>query len=167
MANWKETSSTAWDGMILKIGVPALNNAMSTSLATIGHIKEMTMETEEGEKKEWKDINGKVIDELTQEGKLKWKVTLKNLNKSALEKVWNIEEDTSNGSLKVKAMSTNKKYSLQIASSVQNAEMFSAPYCSVTAKPTYSKEDGYMLDIEFTILSPGEGKELFVIGQTV
>lgn len=165
MANWKETSSTAWDGMILKIGVPEADNEMSTSLSIIGHIKEMSMETEDGEKKEWKDINGKVIDELTQEGKLKWKVSLKNLNKSALEKVWDIEEDTSNGSLKIKSMSTNKKYSLQIASSVQNAEVFSAPYCSVTAKSTYSKDDGYMLEVEFTILSPGEGRELFVIGQ--
>lgn len=165
MKNWKETSSTAWDGMELKIGVPALNNAMSTSLAVLGHIKEMLMETEDGEKKEWKDINGKVIDELIQEGKIKWKVTLKNWNKSALEKLWNIEEDTSNGSLKVKGMSTSKKYSIQIASSVQNAETFSAPYCSVTAKPNYSKDDGYTLDIEFTILSPGNGKELFVISQ--
>lgn len=165
MANWKETSSTAWDGMVLKIGVPEADNEMSTSLSVIGHIKEMSMETEDGEKKEWKDINGKVIDELTQEGKLKWKTSLKNLNKSALEKVWDIEEDTSNGSLKVKSMSTNKKYSLQIASSVQNAEVFSAPYCSVTAKSTYSKDDGYMLEVEFTILSPGEGRELFVIGQ--
>lgn len=163
---WKETTATAWDGIILKIGVPDSGNAMSSSLSVLGYIKEMSMETEDGEKKEWKDINGKLIDELTQEGTLKWNVTLKNLNKSVLEKVWNIEEDPSDGSLKVKNLSTSKKYSIQIGNSVKESEVFSAPYCSVTAKPAFSKDDGYTLELQFTILSPGEGKELFVISQT-
>lgn len=166
MANWKETSATAWAGLDLKIGTPGSNNAMATSLATIGNIEDMSSETEEGEKKEWKDINGKIVDSYQQENTLKWTVKVKNLNKSTLEKFWDVEEDTSNGSLKVKGTSTSKKFSIQIVNSVQNAEVFSAPYCSVSSKLTFEKDKGYGMELTFTILDPGNGKELFVIGQT-
>lgn len=166
MANWKETSATAWDGVEFKVGNTGNNNAMASTLTKIGNIKDLSLEVEDGEKKEWKDINGKIIDELSQEGKLKIKVQVKNLNKSVLERFWDIEEDTATGNLKVKKMNSSKKLSIQILNTVQNAETFSAPYCSTMAKPTYSKEDGYMLDVELTVLDPGNGKELFVIGQT-
>ncbi|GJQ07531.1 hypothetical protein [Capnocytophaga cynodegmi] len=166
MANWKETSATAWDGIEFKVGTPGSNNAMASTLVKIGNIKDLSLETEDGKKREWEDINGKIIDELSQEGKLKIKLQVKNLNKSVLERFWDIEEDTSTGHLKVKKMSSSEKLSTQILNTVRGAETFSAPYCSTSAKPTYSKEDGYMLDIEFTILDPGNGKELFVIGQT-
>ena len=166
MANWKETTATAWAGLDLKIGNPAPNNAMSASLAVLGNIEDMSVETEEGEKKEWKDINGKIVDSYQAESTLKWTAKLKNLNKSALEKFWDVEEDPANGSLKVKGLSTSKKYSIQIVNSVQNAEVFSAPYCSVSSKLTFEKDKGYGLELTFTILEPAKGKELFVIGQT-
>lgn len=163
---WKETTATAWNGIEFQVGTPGANNAMATSFASIGRIKEMSLETEEGDKKEWKDINGDIVDELTQEGKLIWNVTVKNLNKSNLEKFWDIEEDGPTSTLKIKKMSTSKKYSVKIINTVQNAEVFSAAYCSVTAKPTFGQDDGYLLEIKFTVLDPGNGKEKAVIGQT-
>lgn len=166
MANWNETTATAWAGLDFKIGTPGNQNAMATSLATIGHIEDLTIETEEGEKKEWKDINGKIVDTYQQESVMKFTAKLKNLNKSALEKFWDIQEDASNGSLKVKGTTTSKKFSVQITNSVRGAEVFSAPYCSVASKLTFEKDKGYGLEVTFTILEPGAGKEKFIISQT-
>lgn len=166
MANWKETSVTAWAGMDLLLGSPKAGNVMSDTLVSVGNIKEVSIETEDGEKKEWKDINGVIVDSFQQEATIKITTTIKNLNLSNLKKFWNVEEDTANGSIKVKGTSTSQKYSVQLKSSVQNAETFSAPYCSVTAKPKYGNDTGFELEVEITILEPAKGRELFVIGQT-
>lgn len=166
MANWKETTATAWAGLDFKVGTPGNQNAMASSFTSIGYIEDVTIDTEEGEKKEWKDINGKIVDTFQQESVTKFTAKLKNLNKSALEKFWDITEDTQNGTLKVRSTTTSRKFSVQITNSVQGAEVFSAPYCSVASKLTFEKDKGYGLEVTFTILDPGAGKEKFVISQT-
>ncbi|MDO5106026.1 hypothetical protein [Capnocytophaga sp.] len=163
---WKETTATAWDGIDFKVGTPGPNNTMATSFTTIGCVLDMQLETEDGEKVDLKDINGSLVGHKQKANINRFIVQVKNLNKSNLEKFWQIEEDTTNGTLKVKSTTTSKNYSIQVLNTVQNAEIISAAYCSVSAKMTFDKDKGYGLEVTFTILDPANGKEIFVVGQT-
>ncbi len=163
---WKDTKATAWGTIEIKIGTPKAGNAMSTSLVSIGTIKEdsISLETEEGTKYEWKGTGGVIIDTLVGEGTVKVKCKIKNLNKSNLEKFCNVTEN-SDGKIEVKGLTTSNKYSISMESKVSGSETFEAPYCSVAMKPTFSEKDGWEQEVEFTLLSGGEGKPLFIIGQ--
>ncbi len=164
---WTKTSATAWGEVVMKIGTPTENNAMSENLASIGYVKEdsISLETEDGEKLEWKAVGGKVVDTLTKEGKISIKCQIKNLNKENLEKFWNIEEDEASGKLKVLGMTNSNKYSVLLEPKVEKAETFEAPYCSVSMKPTFTEKEGWGQEVTFTLLSGGEGNPLFLIGQ--
>lgn len=165
---WKETSATAWGSKVqIKLGTPATGNAMSTSLAGIGVIKEdsIAVETADGTNLEWKGVGGKLIDQLKGEPTITIKCIVKNLNKSNLSKFWNVQEDATSGKLKVLGMTNSTKYSVLLGSDVVDSETFEAPYCSVGMKPVYSEKEGWGQEVEFTLLSPGEGKPLFEIGQ--
>ncbi len=163
---WKETSATAWGEIDVKIGTPKTGNGMSASMVSIGNVKEesISIETEDGTKLEWKATGGKVIDTLTQGGKISVKCKVKNLNKSNLEKFWDVTEDSS-GKLQVMGMTTSNKYSVSLEPKATGAEVFEAPYCAVSMKPTFSEKDGWEQEVTFTLLSGGEGKPLFTIGQ--
>lgn len=164
---WKETTATAWGDIEFKIGTPSADNGMSTSLDSIGTVKEdsIGVETQDGTTKEWRAVNGKLIDELKGEPILKVKCFVKNLNKSNLGKFWNVSENATTGELEVKGLTNANKYSISFGSNVKESEEFKAPYCSVSMKPAFDEKEGWGQEIEFTLLSPGEGKALFNISQ--
>lgn len=164
---WTETSASAWGNLTIKIGTPGANNAMSTSLSAIGTVKEdsFSVETEDGKKLQWFSTGHNLVDELQTQPTLILKMQVKNLNKSALTKFWDVEEDGTTGKLKVNAMMTTDKFSVSIQSEVVGSETLEIPYCSVSMKPVYSEDSGWEQEVQFTVLSPGSGQPLFQIGQ--
>jgi len=169
MANWTETSATAWGELEVKIGTPGVSNTMSTSLASIGVVKEdsFSLETEDGKKLQWFTTGHGLVDELKTQPTLMLKLHLKNLNLSALENFWDVTENITEGTIEVNAMMTTAKHSVYIGSKVVGSEALEIPYCSVSMKPVYSEDSGWGQEIEFTILSPSAGAPLFVITQVV
>ncbi len=169
--SWEETTATAWGSTIgFKIGTPE-NKEMATNLVNIGIVKEdsINVELADGTKLEWRAVGGKLIDILQGEPTFTISLIVKNLNKSNLEKFWNIEEDESTGELKIFGLSTSKKYSILMGSEVKDSEVFKAPYCSVSMKPHFSEKEGWTQEVSFTLLDRGgtgeNKKPLFLIGQ--
>lgn len=164
---WTDTSATAWGGLDIKIGTPAALNAMSTTLATIGNVKEdsFSLETEDGKKLEWYATGHNLIDQLRLQPTITLKCSVKNLNFANLSKFWNVT-DGADG-IKVVNMTTSTKFSVSIASKVAGSEALEIPYCSVYMKASYSEDSGFGQDVEFTILRGAPDAALFTIKKVV
>ena len=164
---WTETSASAWGGLDIKIGTPAALNAMSTTLASIGNVKEdsFSIETEDGKKLQWFASGHNLIDELRLQAVLTIKCSIKNLNLSNLSKFWTVTDDEAG--IKVMNMNTSSKFSVRISTGVVGSEALDIPYCSVYMKASYSEDSGFGQDVEFTILKGAPTAALFTIKKVV
>ena len=158
-----DNNATAWGEIEFKFGAPGAGGAMGTVLKTLGIVKEdsFSFETEDGKELKWTAIGGKIIDQMKSEPTLKAKCTVKNLNKALLSEIWDVEE--SGDKLIIKSFVSTKKFSFSIVPKVSGAEKVDIPYCSVAATLAFSESEGYNLELEITILSPGVGKPFFTI----
>nr|DAR32337.1 MAG TPA: hypothetical protein [Caudoviricetes sp.] len=136
---------------------------MATTLKTLGIIKEdsLSWEKEDGKVYKWVAIGGKIIDQMKGEPTFKIKCTAKNLNKALLAEVWDVTEI--GDKLAVNSFVSSKKQSVSLAPKVSGAEKVDIPYCSVAATLVFSESEGYNLELEITIISPGVGKPFFTI----
>ena len=91
----------------------------------------------------------------------KIKCTAKNLNKALLAELWDVTE--TGDKLAVNSFVSSKKQSVSLVPKVSGAEKVDIPYCSVAATLAFSESEGYNLELEITILSPGPGKPFFTI----
>ena len=94
---YQDTNNTAWGKIEVQVG--AVNttdgSVMPTSgVSLIGFVKEgsLDIEQQEGDTKEWKAVGGEIVDTLTTASALRIKFHVKNLNKSVMEKVFNVKE---------------------------------------------------------------------------
>ena len=154
------TPETSWGEVHLFIGTPGDGDTMSTNMVDLGLIDEsgISIETSDGDSYELKDINGKVHDKLVLEPTLSMTATLLKPSEETRGKFWEMEEEGSGDGRKVwvKSMIANQKYSVKLAiPNRPNTETFEAPYCTVTMKPSWSKEKGFTAEVKFDIL---EGK---------
>lgn len=147
------------------MGDAGSNGAMGSTLADIGFIKEnsISFEVQDGTTKEWKATGGVLIDTLKSAPTLRIKCHVKNLNKSIIEKVWQVREATND--LEVLGLTNATKRSVQMENEVGKSEVLKFPLCTVDAIPVYSEDAGHGLDLTITVLSPGKGKPLFIISQ--
>lgn len=158
-----DNNATAWGEVEVKFGTPGAGNTMATTLKTLGIIKEdsLSWEKEDGKVYKWTAIGGKIIDQMKGEPTLKIKCTAKNLNKALLAEVWDVTE--TGDKLAVNSFVSSKKQSVSLVPKVSGAEKVDIPYCSVAANLAFSESEGYNLELEITILSPGPGKPFFTI----
>ncbi len=168
MAFSNNHAATAWGDTHLYLGEPESNGDMSKNLEDLGIIDEdgLTMETADGNALQLKDINGKLIDELTQEPELTLNFTLLKPSEETRGKFWDMEESGSGDSRKVnvKSLVTLDKYSIKFANpKMAGSETFEAPYCSVTMKPNWSASKGFYAECSAKILM-GDANYLFGFG---
>ena len=173
MALSKETPQTMWGEVHLFIGTPGDGDTLATSFEDLGLIDDegISIETEDGESYELKDINGKLVDKLTKEPTLRITATLLKPTEETRGKFWQMEEEGTGESRKVwvKSMIASKKYSIKLA--VPNrpgTETFEVPLCTVAMKPTWSKEKGFTAPVTFDVITGETGKPFCfgVVGET-
>ena len=163
---YAETSSTAWGKVEVQVGaVNATDGSkMPTSgMSLIGFVKEgsLSIEQEEGDKKEWKAVGGEVVDTLTAASSLRVKFHVKNLNKSVMEKVFNVTESTN--TLEVKSLVSSTKFALAIIPETTGAEVFKAPCVKLSGVIVLSEDAGYGIDVTATILKAKPDSPLFYL----
>lgn len=168
MALTNTNAATAWGDTHIYMGTPEANGGMAKTLEDLGIIDEdgMTMETADGTALQLKDINGKLIDELTQEPELTLNFTLLKPSEETRGKFWDMEESGTGDQRKVnvKSLITLQKYSVKFANpKMVGSETFEAPYCSVTMKPNWSASKGFYAECSAKILN-GDAGYLFGFG---
>lgn len=169
MALTTTTAATAWGDTHIYLGTPGANGAMASSLDDLGIIDEdgLSLETADGNAIQLKDINGKLIDELTQEPELTVNFTLLKPSEETRGKFWDMEENGTGATRKVqvKSLVTLQKYSLKFANPKQvGSETFEAPYCSVTMKPNWSASKGFYAECSAKLIN-GDAGYLFSFGE--
>lgn len=163
---YQETNNTAWGKVEVQVGaVNATDGSKmpTAGMALIGFVKEgsLSIEQEEGDKKEWKAVGGEVVDTLTSASTLRVKFSVKNLNKSVMEKVFNVTESTN--TLEVNSLVSTKEFALAIIPETQGAEVFKAPRVKLTGVIALSEDAGYGIDITATILKAKVNSPLFYL----
>ena len=163
---YADTSSTAWGKVEVQVGaVNATDGSKmpTAGMALIGFVKEgsLSIEQEEGDKKEWKAVGGEVVDSIASASALRIKFHVKNLNKSVMEKVFNVTESTN--TLEVNSLVSTKEFALAIIPETQGAEIFKAPRVKLTGVIALSEDAGYGIDITATILKAKVNSPLFYL----
>ena len=164
MALKNTRSATAWADVNLYIGLTGAEDALTTNWSNLGYISEdgVTIETEDGEENELKDVNGVLLDSMKKEGTLSITFTLINPSEETRGKFWDLEEDGEEGTNRkvwVKSLINSSYYSIALANpKATGSESFVAPKCSVSMKPTYDATKGFMAEVTCKILTPKSGK---------
>ena len=163
---YQETNNTAWGKVEVQVGaVNATDGSKmpTAGMALIGFVKEgsLSIEQEEGDKKEWKAVGGEVVDSITSASALRIKFHVKNLNKSVMEKVFSVTE--SSNTLEVNSLVSTKEWALAIIPDVQGAEVFKAPRVKMTGVIALSEDAGYGIEITATILKAKVNSPLFYL----
>ena len=121
----------------------------------------MSIEQEEGDKKTWKAVGGDVIDTIASAPTLRIKFHVKNLNKSVMEKVFDVKENVN--TLEVNSLVSTKEFALTIIPEVIGAEIFKAPRVKLSGTISLSEDAGYGVEMTATILKAKADKPLFYL----
>lgn len=163
---YQETNNTAWGKVEVQVG--AVNTTDGSKMPTsvmsiIGFVKEgsLSIEQEEGDKKEWKAVGGEVVDSIASASALRIKFHVKNLNKSVMEKVFSVTENSN--TLEVNGLVSTKEWALAIIPETQGAEIFKAPRVKLTGVIALSEDAGYGIEITATILKAKVNSPLFYL----
>ena len=167
---YQETSRTAWDGLSFLVGecntTDISKMPTATTLKVFGYIKQgsFSISTEAGEKKEWKDVNGELIDSHQSEGKLIVSFHVKNFNKGVMEKIFDVTENADK--LEVKSFSSSKEIALKIDTTVSGAEVLEIPRAKISGEVKFEEGAGYGVDITVTVLPTKVGAPKLYISKT-
>nr|DAQ08883.1 MAG TPA: hypothetical protein [Caudoviricetes sp.] len=163
---YQDTNNTAWGKIEVQVG--AVNttdgSVMPTSgMSLIGFVKEgsLDIEQQEGDTKEWKAVGGEIVDTLTTASALRIKFHVKNLNKSVMEKVFNVKEK--GDKLEVYNLTSTKEFALSIVPETIGAEVFSAPRVKLSGVMKLGDDVGYGIDVTATILKAKADVPLFYL----
>ena len=164
--SYQDTNNTAWGKVEVQVGAVNTTDGSkmpTAGMALIGFVKEgsLSIEQEEGDKKEWKAVGGEVVDTLTSASSLRVKFHVKNLNKSVMEKVFNVTESTN--TLEVNSLVSSKEFALAIIPETVGAEIFKAPRVKLTGVIALSEDAGYGIDVTATILKAKVNSPLFYL----
>ncbi len=164
--SYQDTNNTAWGKLEVQVGaVNATDGSKmpTAGMALIGFVKEgsLGIEQQEGDTKEWKAVGGEIVDTLTTASALRIKFHVKNLNKSVMEKVFDVKEV--GDKLEVYNLTSSKEFALSIVPATIGAEVFSAPRVKLSGVMNLGDDVGYGIDVTATILKAKVDSPLFYL----
>ena len=110
---------TAWGDATLEIGEVQADGTMASKLENVGIIDadSLTVELTDGTIYQYKDINGKLLDELELEGELNINFTLKDPSEETMGKFWDVKTEGSGDTAVtwVKSILPNKQYCMRFS----------------------------------------------------
>lgn len=164
--SYQDTNNTAWGKLEVQVGaVNATDGSKmpTAGMALIGFVKEgsLGIEQQEGDTKEWKAVGGEIVDTLTTASALRIKFHVKNLNKSVMEKVFDVKEV--GDKLEVYNLTSSKEFAMSIVPATIGAEVFSAPRVKLSGVMNLGDDVGYGIDVTATILKAKVDSPLFYL----
>ena len=164
--SYQDTNNTAWGKLEVQVGaVNATDGSKmpTAGMALIGFVKEgsLGIEQQEGDTKEWKAVGGEIVDTLTSASALRIKFHVKNLNKSVMEKVFDVKEV--GDKLEVYNLTSSKEFAMSIVPATIGAEVFSAPRVKLSGVMNLGDDVGYGIDVTATILKAKVDSPLFYL----
>lgn len=152
-----EKKIMAWSKCAFEIGKTSTDDAMATSLTSIGVIKDKssTLTPSDGDALEMKATGGETVAKETLEGG--YTATTRVIEPTTtLLTLLGIASEVS-GETQVTTHIVDGDWSLKITPKNVGAKGIKAPKCSITYKPGWSEEDGNYADIDFEILKGDAG----------
>lgn len=149
----------AWSECKIEIGTTGSNDAMASSLTSIGTIKDKssTLEASEGDALEAKATGGKLVAREAQEGgyKLTTRVIEPEASLYTLLGI-GVAGEGVGADYGIKTHIVDGDWSVKLTPKNAGAKGIKAPKCAITLRPGWSEEEGNYADIDFEILQ-GEG----------
>ncbi len=151
----KNTIIMGWSECEVEIGVTGEDDAMATSLTSVGTIKNNSsvLEATEGDTLEAKATGGKTVAKETMEGGYKLSTRVIEPEDSLYVYLGLGEVDKSEATtLNVKTHVVSGSRSVKLTPKNVGAKGIEAPKTNITAKPGWSEEEGNYIDLDFDIL---------------
>lgn len=147
----------AWSKCTIEIGKTGDGDVMSTSLTSIGVIKDKSssLEPSDGDALEMKATGGETVAKEVLEGGFKL-VTRVIEPTTELETMLGIAETVGEED-QIKTHVVEGDWSVKLTPKNVGAKGIKAPKCAITYKPGWSEEDGNYADIELDILKGDAG----------
>lgn len=139
---------TAWGDATLEIGEVQADGTMASELENVGIIDadSLTVELTDGTIYQYKDINGKLLDELEVEGELNINFTLKDPSEETMGKFWDVKTEGSGDTAVtwVKSILPNKQYCMRFSNPrVVGSRTWDFPVVKIKMKPGWEVAKGY------------------------
>lgn len=143
-----------WAQCTFEIGATGANDAMASSLTSVGKTKDKTttLSSEDGEVLEMKASGGETVGREAGEGAYLINTRVIEPADSLYTLLGLGVAGSNTGEYKVKTHIINTNFSVKITPKNVGARGIKAPKCSVVAKPGYSEEEGHWLDLTFSVL---------------
>lgn len=149
----------AWSKCKVEIGKTGDNDAMSTSLNSIGTIKDKSGELtpSDGDSLEMKATGGEMVAKETTEGGYTLTVRVIEPDTDLLTMLGLGAAAETGGDFNVNTHIVDGDWSVQLTPKNVGAKGIKAPKTNITYKPGWSEEDGNYADIDFEILKGDAG----------
>lgn len=142
----------AWSECEIEIGKTGANDAMATSLTSIGTIKDKSssLETSDGDALEAKKTGGHTVAKEQQEGGFSLTTRVIEPEDSLLTTLG--LGNTDSDEFKVKTHIVSDNFSVKVTPKNVGAKGIKAPKTNIIYKPGWSEEEGNYADLTFEIL---------------
>lgn len=143
----------AWSKCAIEVGDTGENDAMATTFASVGVVKDRsaTLESEDGESLEMKATGGETVGSEKQEGTMTLSCRIIEPD-NATYTLFGIGTVGSDSDMYVTTHVVSKEMSVKVTPNKIGAKGIEAPKCSVSCKIGWSEEDGNYMDLSFSIL---------------
>jgi len=163
---------TAWGDVHAYLGTMGANDAMATSWDDLGALTpdNFSITSNDGQKYELKDINGKLLDTLKQQPTLTITFGLVGPSEATRGKFWSLTEVAAAGDnprvVKVTSLIQNTKMSFKLANpQAYGSETFEAAKCTIAMNLDYAADKGFSGTVSIELLWPDRTpSELFQFG---
>lgn len=151
----------AWSKCKFKIGKTGTDDAMATTLTSIGTIKDKssTLEPTDGDVLEAKASGGETVAKETQEGGFLLKTRVIEPEDDLLTMLGLGEVDTTSQEFRMKTHVVEGDFSVEVEPKNYGAKGIRAPKTNVAYKPGWSEEEGNYADLEFEIVKTDKTDE--------
>lgn len=163
------SDKTAWGEVKMKIAETEALETFPIALVDLGIIKEdsLSISKEDGTKLQLFGEGHVLVDELQLEPTLKIALQIVGISDVNKAKFWDATTTGTGDAAKfaVKSLVNTKKFAIQFAATkVVGSDTFEAPKCTVTLSPLYSSKEGWMSDVQITVIKAITGT-LFQFGK--
>lgn len=151
----------AWSKCKIEIGQTGTNDAMASSLTSIGVISNQssTLSAEAGDSLQAIATGGEIVAEEPQEGTLTLETTVIEPDNSLLVLLGLTKETASADDVSVKTHVVEGNWSVKVTPKNNGAMGIEAPKCTIAYAPAWDEENGNTAVLTFTILKTTEVPE--------
>lgn len=150
----------SWSECQVEIGKTGANDALSTSLASIGETKDKStsLSVGDGEKLVAKGSGGKIVAQEEKDGEITLTTRVLEPDFAFIAGLLGSTVDKATGTLKYKSLIVQDSYSVKVTPRNVGAKGVMIRKAHLKYKEGQSEEEGFYADITFTVLKCADGE---------